>query len=46
MKDITDYELLIKRGDDTPAEKRKKLDEARQLKIEVARIYRDLAKQF
>jgi hypothetical protein len=46
MKDITDYEALIKRGDDTPAEKRKKLDEARGLKIGVAKLYRDLATQF
>ena len=46
MKDITDYEALVKRNDDAPAEKRKKLDEARKLKIDTARLYRDIATKF
>jgi hypothetical protein len=46
MKDITDYEALVKRNDDAPAEKRRKLDEARKLKIDTARLYRDIATKF
>ena len=46
MKDITDYEALVRRNDDTPAEKRRKLDEARKLKIDTARLYRDIATKF
>jgi hypothetical protein len=43
MGEITKYERAIRASDMSPEEKRQKLDELRQLKIQIAKSVRELA---